>query len=366
MIISIVTILTILYITTVILFLVGLQQKKTGTSTDRYRVTVIIAARNEEDNIGHILNDLCNQTYPLKKYNIIVVNDGSTDRTQEVIDSYTKKASNINTLAVRHVPKGTSPKKYALQLAIEQSDSDLVLSTDADCRVPPTWIETMVSYFTPDVGFVIGFSQYGRPRDKQNLIENLQAFDFLQMMGVAAGTSNLGLPMAASGQNLAYRRDAFVQVGGYSKIAHRISGDDVLLLQLIRRYTSYKAVFAADPQMLCCLAGAAYAKGFYQPAYPLGFQRRLPVVPQHPVFPLPAAVLSLFLQHNRCTCRRIFFHGAALLCHGVANHQDRHRRRDLVAKRPLLRANRPAEMVPAVVPGADALYCLCRFSRHVR
>ena len=235
-----------LYLATVVLFILGMQQKKKGTNTRQYRVSVVIAARNEQDNIGNILDDLCRQTYPAEKYSVFVVNDGSTDRTQEIIDSFTQQHSNIRSLSVQHVPKGISPKKFALQQAIEQSDSELVLSTDADCRVPDTWIETMVSYFTPETGFVIGFSQYGAPHSKQNLVEDLQAFDFMQMMGVAVGTCNLGLPMAASGQNLGYRRDAFLQVGGYNRIAHRISGDDVLLLQLIHKYTDYKTVFATD------------------------------------------------------------------------------------------------------------------------
>ncbi len=248
MIVAIVTLLSILYIITILLFLIGLLTKKSGSNTTQYNVTVVIAARNEEDNIGNILEDLAQQTYPADKYNVIVVNDGSTDNTQVVIDTFTNRFSNFSSLAVQAVPNGFSPKKFALQQAIEQSKSELILSTDADCRVQASWIESMVSYFTPEIGFVIGFSQYGTPHDIQNTIENLQAFDFMQMMGVAAGTSNMGLPMAASGQNLAYRRDAFLEVGGFNKIAHRISGDDVLLLQLINRYTQYKSVFAADPK----------------------------------------------------------------------------------------------------------------------
>jgi len=238
--------LTIIYVLSVIIFFFGLFIKKSGANSLQYDVTVIIAARNEEKNIANILEDLIHQIYPKDFYQVIIVNDGSTDNTQNIIDSYAQKYSFIHSFTVEEVPEGFSPKKYALQCAINKTSSDIILSTDADCRVSSRWIESMVSYFDPNVGFVIGFSQFGRKKTKQNLIERLQAFDFMQMMGVAAGTCNLGFAMAASGQNLGYRRKAFKQIGGYSQIAHRVSGDDVLLLQLIKRHTKYKIVFASD------------------------------------------------------------------------------------------------------------------------
>ncbi|HPG40794.1 MAG TPA: glycosyltransferase [bacterium] len=241
-------ILTTLYVATIILFLIGLSKKKPGTNRDRLTVTVIVAARNEEHTIGNILQDLTRQTYPVSLYRVIVVNDGSTDNTQQVIDSFTRRYDYITSSNIQDIPAGFSPKKYALQCAINSSTSEIILTTDADCRVHPTWIENMVTYFTPKTGFVIGFSQFGAKNEPQNCIERLQAFDFLQMMGVAAGTCNIGVPMAASGQNLGYRRDAFMQIGGFTRIAHRVSGDDVLLLQLVKKYTDYRIVFAADPR----------------------------------------------------------------------------------------------------------------------
>jgi len=231
----------------IILFFVGLLKKPKGRNKDRLTVSVIIAARNEEDNVGGILYDLTHQTYPSELYNVIVANDGSIDRTSEIIEEYAKQYPNIIHLSIDKYPSYFSPKKYALERAVGLSTGEIILATDADCRVGSRWIETMVSYFTPKVGFVIGFSQFGHRREKQNLLEKLQTFDFLQLMGAAAGTCNLGYPLAASGQNLGYRKRAFTQVGGFKKIADRISGDDVLLLQLVRKYTKWKITFAAAP-----------------------------------------------------------------------------------------------------------------------
>ena len=238
--------LGLLYSLTVLFFFIGLLKKRRGKNREQYRVSVIIAARNEEDNIGDILFDLTHQTYPTELYEVIVANDGSSDKTADIVQHYASQYPNIKLLYIERYPSQFSPKKYALQQAVQHAAGDIILTTDADCRVGSRWIESMISYFEPEIGFVIGFSQFGQRGQKQNFLEKLQAFDFLQLMGATAGTCNLGYPLAASGQNLGYRRTAFQQVGGYRRVAERISGDDVLLLQLIRRYTDWKTVFASS------------------------------------------------------------------------------------------------------------------------
>ncbi|MBN1558815.1 glycosyltransferase [candidate division KSB1 bacterium] len=249
--------LTVIYVCMILFFLAGMMIRRRGASAQRQRISIIIAARNEENNIGNILMDLARQTYDKEWYEVIIANDHSSDKTLDIIEQHMTRHSNVKLLNMHTLPSGFSPKKWALQKAIEMASGDIILATDADCRVGSRWIETMASYFTPTVGFVIGFSQFGVRGMPQKLIEGFQAFDFITLMGVTAGSTNLGLPLAASGQNLGYRKSAFQAVGGYQKVAHRVSGDDVLLLQLIRKYTKLQIVFAADP--------AAYAVSEPQP-----------------------------------------------------------------------------------------------------
>ncbi|MBN2354771.1 glycosyltransferase [candidate division KSB1 bacterium] len=240
-------ILSLFYFLTVILFIIGLYLPAKSRNQQRLRVSVVIAARNEERHIGYILKDLVRQSYPKNLYEIIIANDGSDDRTSKIVLEYASKHPQVKLLTIGECPHQFSPKKFAIETAVRHASGEIIMATDADCRVGPKWIEAMVRYFTPRVGFVIGFSQFGRRGQRQNLIERLQAFDFLTLMGVASASCNLGLPLAASGQNLAYRRDAFLSVNGYRRIAHRTSGDDVLLLQLIRRGTPCDIVFANNP-----------------------------------------------------------------------------------------------------------------------
>ncbi len=254
--------LALLYAMTIVLFLIGLRQKHQPVNSTQPPVTVVVAARNEEKNLGTLLGDLCSQSWPRERLQIIVVDDGSTDRTAEIIRAFAQKNTHIMPITIDQAPPGFSPKKYALQCAVERASGEIILATDADCRVGRDWVRGMVGHFLPDVGFVIGFSQYGRRGERQNLIERLQAFDFIPLMGVAEGSCNLGFPLSASGQNLAYRRDAFLAVDGYKRVASRVSGDDVLLLQLIRKHTAYRAVFAANPEAFASSAPQATLRQF--------------------------------------------------------------------------------------------------------
>jgi cellulose synthase/poly-beta-1,6-N-acetylglucosamine synthase-like glycosyltransferase len=239
--------LTAAYLLTITLFLAGMRRPASPAFEGLPAVTVIVAARNEEKHIGSLLDDLARQNYPAHLFEIIIADDGSRDGTAEIVRERMQTSPFIRLLSLTKCPAGWSPKKYALQSAISQAGGEIILATDADCRLGPDWARSMVRYFLPHVGFVIGFSQYGRRGDKQNIIERLQAMDFVPLMGVAEGSCNLGLPLAASGQNLAFRRQAFLDVGGYTRVAHRVSGDDVLLMQLIRRHPDYQVVFAAHP-----------------------------------------------------------------------------------------------------------------------
>ncbi|UCE05105.1 MAG: glycosyltransferase, partial [bacterium] len=237
--------ITVTYFLILLSFFIGLFFPNKQQSTKKYRVSVVVAARNEQQNIGSLLSELVQQSYPSSKYEIVIVNDQSEDCTGEIINEFVSKYDNVKHIhAISDKETGLIAKKNALNQGIRQSTGELILSTDADCHVKPTWIETMVSYFTDDVGMVIGFSQLGDKQYPYLFIERLQAIDFLSLMAAAQGSSNLNFSLAVSGQNIAYRKAAFEAVGGFEKIKHRISGDDVLLLQLIRKYTNWKIKFA--------------------------------------------------------------------------------------------------------------------------
>lgn len=235
-----------LYITGLLIFLSGLYFPNRKRQSEHLKVSVVIAARNEETSIGHLLSDLKKQTYPQACFEVIVADDHSTDRTAELVRDLVQSDPRFHLMRVNTTEKGLTAKKNAIHQALQKSRGEIILSVDADCRVKSTWIETMVSYFTPETGMVVGFSQLGRRGEKRSIFEKIQALDFLMLCAAAQGSLNLGIPLAATGQNLGYRRKAFEEIGGFSKVGHRISGDDVLLLQLISRHSKWKIRFAPD------------------------------------------------------------------------------------------------------------------------
>jgi cellulose synthase/poly-beta-1,6-N-acetylglucosamine synthase-like glycosyltransferase len=235
---------TCLYCIGLLFFFIGLFFPNKKRYKNSCFVSVVIAVRNESENIGRLLKDLTNQTFPSTQYEIVVVNDHSEDDTAEIVQHFVDNYPNVRLLRTSDSSSDLTVKKKALQEGIESSLGEIILTTDGDCRVQPSWIETMVSYFSPEVGMVVGFSQLDQPGGNASLFQKLQSLDFLSLMSGAQGALNLGRPLAASGQNFAYRRQAFDAVGGFSRIGHRISGDDVLLLQLVHKQTRWKIRFA--------------------------------------------------------------------------------------------------------------------------
>lgn len=225
----------------------GLFCLEPGSHPDQPFISVIVAARNEEQNIGSCLESLSLQHYPPDKHEIIVVNDRSTDDTANIVDKFVKTNSRFRLLNIIESNPYMSPKKWALTRGIQQAKGEIILTTDADCIVKPGWIASILRYFEKDVGLVAGFSpldRYPSPSPFYRLI----ALESLALAGVAAGSFGKGFPLTCNGRNLAYRKPVYLQVGGFKSIARLISGDDDLLLHLVRKNTHWKLRYAIDQE----------------------------------------------------------------------------------------------------------------------
>ncbi len=233
---------TVLYTLVALCFFFGLFRLNNQPRTaETPFISIVIAARNEADYIGLCLHSLKQQTYPSDRFEILVVDDDSTDNTSQIVASMC--LDNLRLLPVNNSFPEMAAKKRPMSVGIHRARGKWILTTDADCTVPPTWVASMASYMVADTGVVIGFSQL----TSRSFFDRLQAYDFLTLMAAAAGAAGLGMPLAASGQNFAYRKCLFEKVGGFRDIAHRPSGDDVLLLQLLRQAWDGRIAFAADP-----------------------------------------------------------------------------------------------------------------------
>ena len=200
--------------------------KRSYTSVEK-PVSVVIAARNERQNIGACLAALAAQDYPPELMEVIVVDDRSDDYTSAVVERFDSLVNNLACITIDHVPSGISPKKNALVHAITRAHGEIIIQTDADCIPPSSWISGMVSGFEHNVGMVTGIAPY---YTEPGILNSFVRHEYLWNAALSSASIALGHGTHASGRNIAFKKDIFESIGGYGSGAKVLSGDDTLLL----------------------------------------------------------------------------------------------------------------------------------------
>ncbi len=226
-------------------FLTGIYRIKRKHNTDMYPVSILVPARNEEDNILNCLTSLDRQTYPRNLYEVIVIDDGSTDHTATIVEKYIENKSSMR-LIKHKVQEGTPTfKKHALAFGIGHATGEIIMTIDADTRAQPGWIQEMVNQYDGQTGLVAGLITFDRASEK-NIFHKLQTLEFAGLVFCGVGSMGNNNPVICNGANLSYRRRVFDEVGGFEGHDHLPSGDDDLLLQNIHRRTDWKVSYLLD------------------------------------------------------------------------------------------------------------------------
>lgn len=190
------------------------------------KITLIIAARNEEVHLKNCIAALLRLDYPLDLLEIYLVDDHSTDKTAEIIQGYS-----FPQLHYLKLVEGVTGKKQAIAAAIRQSTGQLIVTTDADCIMQPQWLQYMASYYEKfQPKFIAAPVSF---HDEKTIFEYFQTLDFMGMMAVSGAGVRGGFMNMCNGANLAYERAAFEAVNGFEGNEHLASGDDMLLMQKI-------------------------------------------------------------------------------------------------------------------------------------
>lgn len=224
------------------IFYSGTKKKYSQIKEDEFPLaTVIVAARNEEKNIIRCLESLNNLEFPEDKIEIIIVDDNSSDNTGKLIDNYILEKTKFKKINTKKEIGRLKGKTNALANAIEIANGEIILTTDADCAVHPKWAKTIVSYYTENVAVVNGFTS----QISENSFGGMQSLDFTYLQTVASGTINYNLPLSCIGNNMSFRKSAYLEVGGYENLPFSVT-EDFNLLIAIHKLNKYKIIYPLD------------------------------------------------------------------------------------------------------------------------
>lgn len=222
-------------------------------------VSVIVPFRNEEKFILRVLKSLESQDYPEDKFEVIFIDDNSTDNSKSILEKNIKK-KNLKVITVPNDYSKKAHKKRAIRYGIENSKGEIIVTTDADCVHPKSWLKSLLSFMNKDTGFVSGPVEFF---SGQNLFEKLQKLEFAGLVITGAGLIGSNSPIICNAANIAYRRKAFDEVGGFLFQMNLSSGDDELLMQKIFCDTDYKISFALDKNAIVKTQSNSSLKQFY-------------------------------------------------------------------------------------------------------
>ncbi|MBL7825972.1 MAG: glycosyltransferase [Saprospiraceae bacterium] len=206
------------------------------------QITVLIPARNEAANIDACLDAIFSGNYPIRLFEVLVIDDFSTDTTELVVSAFAQKYQlPIERLRVISLHKELGPdfeylpnKKRGIEIAVHQAQGAIIATTDADSVPPENWLKNIAYKFESEPSLQIVTGPV-RCLSEGNLLSDFQSFDLLGTIGITAGGIALGWHQMGNGANLAYRKSAFEQVAGYSNNRQVASGDDMFLLSSIAR-----------------------------------------------------------------------------------------------------------------------------------
>lgn len=221
------------------------------------RVSIIIAFRNEAENLPGLLRDLASQDYPEDLFDIILVDDHSQDNGAELI-----KAETINNLSLLSLCTDETGKKAALQKGIQASEAELIVTTDADCHLPEFWLRTLVNKFEKEEAKLIaGPVIFER---KMNVFQYFQSLDFIGFQVITGGSFALGKPIMCNGANLAFERKAYIEHSLSKQKNDLASGDDVFTLFALEEKYPEKVFFLKNPNAIVSTKAANNFSAFWQ------------------------------------------------------------------------------------------------------
>jgi glycosyltransferase involved in cell wall biosynthesis len=226
----------------------GWKSLKEFTATEANKnvfISVVIAARNEEKNIAALLTALKHQTYSPNFFEVIIVDDFSTDATGKIVSEFS--STNIH-LIQPEINADLSSKKKAIEAGIKKAKGELIVTTDADCIPKEGWLQTFNDFHTQtNASFTAAPVKFFY---NKSLLQIFQSIDFLTLQGITAASVASNFHTMCNGANLAYKKQSFTDVNGFEGIDKIATGDDMLLMHKIWKKDQQKVFYLKSKEAI--------------------------------------------------------------------------------------------------------------------
>jgi cellulose synthase/poly-beta-1,6-N-acetylglucosamine synthase-like glycosyltransferase len=229
--------------------------------TPSTKISVIIPARNEAHNIGSCLQSIIAQNYPKELFEVIVINDHSTDNTEEVVLRFAGQNVKLINLADHVDSRLNSYKKKAIEIAVSKSSGDLIVTTDADCFADANWLRSIAAYQAKTQAVLIAAPV--KIVLKKGLLSFFQSLDFMILQGITGASVHRRFHSMCNGANLAYLKSVFYEVNGFKNVDNIASGDDMLLMHKIVTLYPDKFFFLKSQEAIVSTQPATSWKEFF-------------------------------------------------------------------------------------------------------
>jgi glycosyltransferase involved in cell wall biosynthesis len=246
------TLIVVSYIALIIGMLLGIGKLKTFQPSKVANIytkfSIIIPFRNEVQNLPDLLSSLLQSDYPLDAFEMLLVNDESTDEYLKIIETFQYQNPKLNLHLLENNRKSPSPKKDAIDTAIKVSRHDWIISSDADCVFSKDSLRILNLFILEkNPYFVAGMVQM---KANHSILQQFQKWDWMSLTGFTMSGFGWQKPLICSGANLSYRKEIFIEMGGFTGNEHLASGDDVFLLQKMTQAYPDKVYYLFQPDQM--------------------------------------------------------------------------------------------------------------------
>jgi cellulose synthase/poly-beta-1,6-N-acetylglucosamine synthase-like glycosyltransferase len=229
------------------------------------RFSIVVPFRNEANHLEALLQSFKTLNYPKDLFEIILIDDDSVDDSVEIIQSFLEENQHdkLNISIIKNKKRSPSPKKDAIATAISHANFEWIVTTDADCVVPKSWLlsfDAFIQHKTPKLMVApVGY------KTSKSILDYFQLHDFLSLQTATVGGFGIGNPFLCNGANLCYSKTVFKELNGFEGNTNIASGDDLFFMEKVAKHYPQDLHFLKSKKAIVYTSPEATLKAlFYQ------------------------------------------------------------------------------------------------------